>query len=135
MSARPRLISSQTGHEKEPSMSRAARRATPLAVLTIALFPAAAVHPQAPPKPSFPTQAETVTVDVVVTGKDGEPVLGLQRQDFSVKEDGAPQEIVAFDAVNRPAASGTTPAGGAPPTPRRAPPRTSASRDASRRAS
>ena len=88
-------------------MSRATRPATSLA-LALVLLPAAAVQPQAPPKPSFPTQVQTVTVDVVVTGKGGEPVLGLRREDFSLKEDGAPQEIVAFDAVDRPAA-GTTP--------------------------
>jgi VWFA-related protein len=90
-----------------------------LAAVVIALLSASAVHPQAPPKPSFPTQAETATVDVVVTGKDGEPVLGLQREDFSLTEDGVPQEIVAFDAIDRPVA-GAKPTGAPQPEPRAA---------------
>ena len=38
---------------------------------------------------------ETV-VDVVVTGADGQPVLGLKQSDFSVKEDGKEQPIRSF---------------------------------------
>ena len=52
---------------------------------------------QAPP--SFAAQAELVTVDVVVLGPDGKPVPGLTRDDFVVKEDGRPQTLTAFEAV------------------------------------
>ena len=38
--------------------------------------------------PSFPTQAEAITADVVVLDKDGRPVRGLTRQDFTLLEDG-----------------------------------------------
>ena len=48
--------------------------------------------------PSFPTQAEAITADVVVLDKDGRPVRGLTRQDFTLLEDGKPQPIVAFEA-------------------------------------
>ncbi len=61
---------------------------------------------------SFPAQAEGVTVDVVVTDRAGTPVLDLKREDFKVSEDGVPQEIVAFDAVHRPAPG--APAAGTP---------------------
>jgi VWFA-related protein len=54
-------------------------------------------------RPSFPAQAEVVTVDVVATGRGGEPVLDLRREEFSVTEDGVAQELVAFEAVHRPA--------------------------------
>ena len=52
---------------------------------------------QAPP--SFAAQAELVTVDAVVLGPDGKPVAGLTRDDFLVKEDGRPQALRAFEAV------------------------------------
>ncbi|HSD27360.1 MAG TPA: hypothetical protein VLL75_08645, partial [Vicinamibacteria bacterium] len=76
-------------------------RTTTVLLALLAGAPGLAVAvPQAPSeRPSFPAQAEAVTVDVVATGRDGEPVLDLRREDFCVTEDGAPQEIVAFEAV------------------------------------
>ena len=53
-------------------------------------------------QPTFPVAAEIVTVDVVVTGQDGLPVADLRREDFTVSEDGALQEITSFEAVHRP---------------------------------
>jgi VWFA-related protein len=38
-----------------------------------------------------------VVLDVVVTDSNGRPVRGLTAKDFSVAEDGRPQEILAFD--------------------------------------
>ena len=40
-------------------------------------------------KPSFPTETEIVTVDVVVTARNGAAVTGLRPEDFEVSEDGA----------------------------------------------
>jgi len=100
-------------------MTRTRRTATLLLVSLLGLpLPAAPQAPTAPasaqagapPGPSFPTQAEAVTVDAVVTDRRGEPVLDLKREDFTVSEDGVVQEVIAFDAVNRPAAA----AAGAP---------------------
>ncbi len=94
-------------------MRREAKRATVVVLLVVGLgaWRALAGPAQAPsPQPSFPAQAEIVTVDVVVTGRGGESVLDLRREDFSVTEDGVAQEVVAFDAVNRPA-PGTASAG------------------------
>ena len=51
------------------------------------------------PPPRFPTAAELVTVDVVVLDRDGKPVPGLVRDDFVVREDGRPQAVTAFEAV------------------------------------
>jgi len=42
--------------------------------------------------------ARTVVVDVVVTGKDGQPVMGLNAEDFAVTENGKPQSITSFEA-------------------------------------
>ncbi len=38
-----------------------------------------------------------VVVDVVVTDSGGNPVRGLTEKDFSLKEDGTPQQILSFD--------------------------------------
>jgi VWFA-related protein len=61
------------------------------------------VSPQAAAqKPVFPAETELVVVDVVVSDRAGEPVVGLTREDFAVSEDGVPQELSSFEAVHRP---------------------------------
>jgi VWFA-related protein len=69
--------------------------------------------------PSFPAEIEQVVVDVVVTDKKGTPVRGLTRGDFTVLEDGVPQTVVSFDAVELPEepAPGPRPGAEAEPTP------------------
>jgi VWFA-related protein len=49
------------------------------------------------PTLAFPAEIEQVTVDVVVTDKDGEPITDLSEADFEVKEDGKRQTISSFD--------------------------------------
>ena len=49
--------------------------------------------------PTFPSAVELVTVDVVVTDKQGRHVTDLDRGDFTLLEDGAAQAISSFDAV------------------------------------
>jgi VWFA-related protein len=48
--------------------------------------------------PAFPAQAEAITADVVVLDKQGRPVRGLTKEDFTLLEDGKPQTIVGFQA-------------------------------------
>ena len=48
--------------------------------------------------PAFAAQTEIITVDAVVLDEEGRPVRGLSQADFSVWEDGKPQEVVAFEA-------------------------------------
>jgi len=60
--------------------------------------------------PSFPSQVDVVTVDVVVTDKKGEPVSGLTRKDFQIVEEDAPQNITSFEAVQLPAQASEHPA-------------------------
>jgi hypothetical protein len=50
--------------------------------------------------PVFPGGAERVVVDVVVTDGEGQPVAGLTREDFVVEDEGAPQTITEFEAVD-----------------------------------
>src|SRR5262245_8533792 len=52
--------------------------------------------------PTFPTQLEQVTVDVVVTDAKGAPIQGLKAEDLRVLEDGVPQSIVSFEAFVAP---------------------------------
>ncbi|HVQ30914.1 MAG TPA: VWA domain-containing protein [Vicinamibacteria bacterium] len=47
--------------------------------------------------PSFPSQVELVTVDVVVLDAQGKPVRGLRQEDFALSEDGRPQTIASFE--------------------------------------
>jgi VWFA-related protein len=75
------------------------------------------------PTPVFPRDIEVVTVDVVVTDKNGNPVTDLSREDFTVLDEGQPREIVSFDVVTteaqdpiEPPAPGTEPS--SPPRPR-----------------
>jgi VWFA-related protein len=67
--------------------------------------------PSQPSQPVFPTGVELVSVDVVVLDRQGNPVRDLKPADFTVKEDGRPQTISAFETVSLhespPAARGT----------------------------
>src|SRR5262245_1829080 len=66
--------------------------------------------PQTPPRqekpadasaetPTFPAQVEQVIVDLVVTDKQGNPIADIKKEELTVTEDGAPQQIVSFEAV------------------------------------
>jgi VWFA-related protein len=74
--------------------------------LALLVMSAAGLAPAQAPQPSpnvvFPADIEQVTVDVLVLDKHGKPVEGLKREDFTVKEDGRPQSINAFEAVSVP---------------------------------
>lgn len=51
-------------------------------------------------QPTFPSRVDLVTVDVVVFDRQGDPVEGLTREDFTVREDGRPQQVAAFEAIS-----------------------------------
>lgn len=57
------------------------------------------------PKPVFKTGVELVHLDVSVLDKNRQPVRGLTAADFTVKEDGKPQAIANFVAIEVPAKS------------------------------
>ena len=81
-----------------------------LAVGTTDLFTATAQQ-----QPTFRVEANYVRVDVYVTA-DGVPVGDLTRDDFELFEDGAPQEIAAFEHVEVRSAAPTAAAGREPQT-------------------
>jgi VWFA-related protein len=84
---------------------RLAATMTMLAVLmgAAALFPieptARAEAPQVP-APTFPSAVELITVDAVVLDRLGQPVPGLTKDDFVVKEDGRSRDVVSFEAFD-----------------------------------
>ena len=76
--------------------------------------PAIAEQPGAP---VFHAKAQLVQVDVSVTGKDGRPVQGLKPSDFTVFEDGKPQDVKAFEAHVGITPAAATAVAEAPPPP------------------
>jgi VWFA-related protein len=58
---------------------------------------------KAPPPPTFAADVDLILVDAVVTDAQGAPVTGLAADDFVVREDGAPQALSSFEAVDLPA--------------------------------
>ena len=52
---------------------------------------------------AFPARVEVVTVDAVVVDGKGRAVPGFDRSDFVVLEDGVPQTVTTFQAVELPA--------------------------------
>lgn len=71
-----------------------------LLLLGILSVPAAAavVQPVQQP-PVFGEKLEITTVDVLVLDQRGDPVRGLNREDFTVEEDGVVQTITSFEAL------------------------------------
>jgi VWFA-related protein len=49
--------------------------------------------------PIFKSGINFVRVDVIVSDKDGNPILDLKPEEFSVFEDGAPQKVQQFEVV------------------------------------
>src|SRR5437867_10587013 len=60
------------------------------------------------PAPRFGAQTELIQIDVIVTGKGGDRVLDLAREDFTVLEDGKPQTITHVVRRAVPGFGGTT---------------------------
>ena len=79
----------------------------PIALLSVPLL-ALAVGAQTPPpqtptpqaqQPTFRTRIDSVSVDVVVTDKDGKAVKDLTQDDFEVRESNKPQTIDTFKLI------------------------------------
>lgn len=76
--------------------------------LLLAAGPVFALQPPTPPAapradaPVFPERADLVVVDVVVADKQGQPVRGLRKEDFTILDERQPQAIASFEAVHVP---------------------------------
>src|SRR3954468_23245340 len=88
------------------SLDAAGRRQQPAAGQPAAGQPVSSTAPASQQQPNDSQQPPTirrginyVSVDVIVTDKDGKQVLDLTQNDFSVAEDGKPQTIDNFSVV------------------------------------
>lgn len=63
-----------------------------LALLTVVVFSVALASAQQ----VFRSSVDLVNLGIVVTGKNGKPVLGLTREDFEIVEDGVTQTLTHF---------------------------------------
>jgi VWFA-related protein len=82
-----------------------------LCALAFASCPAALLAQTPAPSPfGERVDVSIVNVEAWVTDKDGNPVNGLQRGDFEVREDGKPVEVVNFEAFRQDAAPAAGPA-------------------------
>lgn len=93
--ATPSNSQAPTGSSSQTATAAAsgATGATP-ASTTASTPPAATSEPSAA---TFKTKAQLVQLDVVATDAQGKPVLGLQQSDFTVLEDGVPQQVGVFE--------------------------------------
>lgn len=95
-----------------------------LALGAVALTAAPALAQTTPDRPLVETvQVSVVNVEVYVTGRDGTPLRGLRREDFTLEEDGQEVPITNFYASEAVLQAGAPiPAGEPAPTPEAAPP-------------
>jgi len=79
-------------------MRLANRNLTSLSLIALVALLAASLPTQAQQTaaPTIKVTSRETVVDVTVTDKDDKPVLGLTRENFTVKEDGKPQPIRSF---------------------------------------
>lgn len=90
----------------------------PFVLAAVLLLPAApfiSASLCAQQQPAIVVQAQAVVEDVVVTARNGQPVVGLTASDFKLSEDGKPQTINYFQPHT--AASQPTPVAALPPMP------------------
>lgn len=105
----------------KPVRSRDRKGAVVIATLLLLLVPGFAQQTTRPPDPvRFGATTQLVVEDVIIRGKDGNPIANLKPSDFSVTEDGKPQKIAVFEIQEleeQPAPPATTNAPGTAPKP------------------
>jgi VWFA-related protein len=110
--------SAPTGPTVAASKPAAATASGATAAPTVVSASAASAPPP-PSQPVFRAKAQLVLVDVTAIDGSGKPVEGLKQSDFSIFEDGKPQEIRAFEthvpAAGKPAPAPTSAAAAALP--------------------
>src|SRR6188508_1935557 len=85
-----------------PPSQKSPRPHGPMAILGLAVLSAGALLAQSQAPPVFRGSVDLIHFDVSVLDKDRKPIRGLTAADFTVLEDGKPQSVVAFSAVDLP---------------------------------
>ncbi|MGA9566571.1 MAG: VWA domain-containing protein [Candidatus Korobacteraceae bacterium] len=114
-----------TAAASQPGATSPAANATLTASASAPPGPAAESHVQQPPpgeasstNPVFRTTTRLVQVDVVVTNKQGRPIPNLTQADFTVLQDGKPQQVHVFEPhTGTTGGSGSAAAANAPKLP------------------
>jgi VWFA-related protein len=70
--------------------------------MTLIVIAAAQAPQSVPPVPLFRSGVNIVTVDVSVLDKERRPVRGLTAADFTILENGKPQPVMGFSAIDLP---------------------------------
>jgi VWFA-related protein len=76
-------------------LQRTISRLLAAALVAVLPSPTAAQEP-----PTFASDVELVTVDALVLDEDGEPVGGLTREDFELRDEGESREVLTFEALD-----------------------------------
>ncbi len=114
-----------TATASQPGATSPATNTTLTASASAPPSPTAESHVQQPPpgeasstNPVFRTTTRLVQVDVVVTNKQGRPIPNLTQADFTVLQDGKPQQVHVFEPhTGTTGGSGAAPAASAPKLP------------------
>src|ERR1700730_18055460 len=77
-----------------------ARRSMVASVLVVVMLCSGAISQESSSEYTLRSKTELVLVNVTVRDKNGNPVRGLEREDFTVREDNKPQQVVSFDLEN-----------------------------------
>ena len=85
-----------------PGVSKPSASASLNLALAAALFVCWALPLAAQPSPVFQSETALLEVEVRVTDRRGQPVKGLEREDFELLENGQPQSIATFEFVPAP---------------------------------
>jgi VWFA-related protein len=67
--------------------------------LLLVLFTATATAQQSSPPPAIRSTARLVQISVVVQDKKGDPITNLNKSDFTILDEGKPQDIAIFAAA------------------------------------
>jgi VWFA-related protein len=92
-------------------LTQRSKRTRQLAAATLLLAALVVAPPRAQQPPVFKSSRELVSIDVVVRDRDGNVVRGLTQSDFEIREDGQPQQVLAFtfqEIADRPALAART---------------------------
>ncbi len=89
-------------HALQSSCKRHRARVLPLLICSLTFVASVALLSAQQSPPQFRSRVDLVHLDVSVLDQNRRPVKGLTAADFTIFEDGKPQAVTAFDAIDLP---------------------------------